>query len=185
MSCLSTRITVFNLGRRLQPCCATCLKRSSRKFYKIVRRVCCRSSCGTLLLLLRQLLFQFQQVPVGSPSRLRGGNQAKKACSFKVSVFGSHVGPGSAKTDSFLVSSAHIQFNRCCGRYRNGAVWCSCGFFSWIQLTLLSDCSRQPLRGCRYSGRVPSPLEPLSLSHMRSAGGAEGYHGAGAMCPLR
>ena len=31
-----------------------------------------------------------------------GGNQAKKACSFKVSVFGSHVGPGSAKTDSFL-----------------------------------------------------------------------------------
>ena len=38
----------------------------------------------------------------GSVSRLRGGNQAKKACSFKVSVFGSHVGPGSAKTDSFL-----------------------------------------------------------------------------------
>ena len=39
---------------------------------------------------------------MGSVSRLRGGNQAKKACSFKVSVFGSHVGPGSAKTDSFL-----------------------------------------------------------------------------------
>ena len=37
-----------------------------------------------------------------SSSGLRGGNQAKKACSFKVSVFGSHVGPGSAKTDSFL-----------------------------------------------------------------------------------
>ena len=35
-------------------------------------------------------------------SRLRGGNQAKKAQRFKVSVFGSHVGPGSAKTDSFL-----------------------------------------------------------------------------------
>ena len=39
---------------------------------------------------------------MGSPSRLRGGNQAKKACSFKVTVFGSYVGPGSAKTDSFL-----------------------------------------------------------------------------------
>ena len=39
---------------------------------------------------------------MGSASRLQGGNQAKKACSFKVSVFGSHVGPGSAKTDSFL-----------------------------------------------------------------------------------
>ena len=39
---------------------------------------------------------------MGGASRLRGGNQAKKACSFKVSVFGSHVGPGSAKTDSFL-----------------------------------------------------------------------------------
>ena len=42
---------------------------------------------------------------MGSVSRLRGGNQAKKACSFKVSVLGSHVGPGSAKTDSFLCSS--------------------------------------------------------------------------------
>ena len=37
-----------------------------------------------------------------SAPRLRGGNQAKKACSFKVSVLGSHVGPGSAKTESFL-----------------------------------------------------------------------------------
>ena len=54
------------------------------------------------LLLVRQLLFQFQQVLVGSASRLRGGNQAKKACSFEVFVSGSHVGPGSAKTDSFL-----------------------------------------------------------------------------------
>ena len=69
---------------------------------KIVRLVCCRSSCRTLLFLLRQLWFQFQQVPVGSASRLRSGNQAKKACSFNVSVFGSHVSPGSAKTDSFL-----------------------------------------------------------------------------------
>ena len=41
---------------------------------------------------------------MGSVSRLRGGNQAKKAQRFKVSVFGSHVGPGSAKTDSFLCS---------------------------------------------------------------------------------
>ena len=42
---------------------------------------------------------------MGSASRLRGGNQAKKAQLFKVSVFGSHAGPGSAKTDSFLCSS--------------------------------------------------------------------------------
>ena len=41
---------------------------------------------------------------MGSVSRLRGGNQAKKAQRFKVSVFGSHVGPGSAMTDSFLCS---------------------------------------------------------------------------------
>ena len=39
---------------------------------------------------------------MGSTSRLRGGNQAKKACSFKVSISGSHAGPESAKTDSFL-----------------------------------------------------------------------------------
>ena len=42
---------------------------------------------------------------MGGASRLRGGNQAKKAQLFKVSVFGSHAGPGSAKTDSFLCSS--------------------------------------------------------------------------------
>ena len=42
---------------------------------------------------------------MGSASRLRDGNQAKKAQLFKVSVFGSHAGPGSAKTDSFLCSS--------------------------------------------------------------------------------
>ena len=42
---------------------------------------------------------------MGSASRLRGGNQAKKAQRFKVSVLGSHAGPGSAKTDSFLCSS--------------------------------------------------------------------------------
>ena len=42
---------------------------------------------------------------MGSASRLRGGNQAKKAQLFKVSVLGSHAGPGSAKTDSFLCSS--------------------------------------------------------------------------------
>ena len=41
---------------------------------------------------------------MGSASRLRDGNQAKKAQLFKVSVFGSHAGPGSAKTDSFLCS---------------------------------------------------------------------------------
>ena len=42
---------------------------------------------------------------MGSASRLRDGNQAKKAQLFTVSVFGSHAGPGSAKTDSFLSSS--------------------------------------------------------------------------------
>ena len=41
---------------------------------------------------------------MGSVSGPRGGNQAKKAQRFTVSVFGSHVGPGSAKTDSFLCS---------------------------------------------------------------------------------
>ena len=41
---------------------------------------------------------------MGSASRLRDGNQAKKAQLLKVSVFGSHAGPGSAKTDSFLCS---------------------------------------------------------------------------------
>ena len=41
---------------------------------------------------------------MGSVSRLRSGNQAKKAHCFKVSVFDSHVGPGSAKSDSFLCS---------------------------------------------------------------------------------
>ena len=102
MSCLHILIMIFSLGKRLLLCCATCLKRSSWKLYKILPRVSCRSSCRTFLLLLRQQLFQYQQVPVGSASRLRGGNQAKKACSFEVSVFGSHVGPGSAKTDSFL-----------------------------------------------------------------------------------
>ena len=55
-----------------------------------------------LLLLLRQQLFQFQQVPVGSASRLLVGNKAKKACNLTVSVSGSQTGPGSAKTDSFL-----------------------------------------------------------------------------------
>ena len=98
------------------------------KWYKIVRRVCCRSSSRTLLLPLRQQLFPFQQVPVGSASRLRGGNQAKKASCFKVSVLGSQV--GSAKTDSFFVSSAHGHI-RCCGRYRYDASWCSGGVCSW------------------------------------------------------
>ena len=42
---------------------------------------------------------------MGCASGLRDGNQAKKAQLFKVSVFGSHAGPGSAKTDSFLCSS--------------------------------------------------------------------------------
>ena len=41
---------------------------------------------------------------MGSASGLRDGNQAKKAQLFTVSVFGSHAGPGSAKTDSFLCS---------------------------------------------------------------------------------
>ena len=41
---------------------------------------------------------------MGSASRLRDGNQAKKAQLFKVSVLGSHAGPWSAKTDSFLCS---------------------------------------------------------------------------------
>ena len=41
---------------------------------------------------------------MGSVSGLRGGNQAKKVQSFSVSVFGTHVGPGSAKSDSFLCS---------------------------------------------------------------------------------
>ena len=65
--------------------------------------------------------FQYQQVPVGGASRLRGGNQAKKACNvFKVSVFGSHVGPGSAKTDSFLCPPPTSSHNMCCGRWQ---VW--------------------------------------------------------------
>ena len=42
---------------------------------------------------------------MGSASGLRDGNQAKKAQLFTVSVFGSHAGPGSAKSDSFLSSS--------------------------------------------------------------------------------
>ena len=29
------------------------------------------------------------------------------------------------------MSSANIQFNRCCGRYRYGAVCCPCCLFSW------------------------------------------------------
>ena len=49
---------------------------------QIVPRACCRSLRRTFLLRLRQRLFQYQQVPVGGASRLRGGNQAKKACSF-------------------------------------------------------------------------------------------------------
>ena len=93
---------------------------------KLVQRVCCSSLCRTFRLQLLLRLFQFQQVPVGSVSRHRSGNQAKKTHCFKVSVFGSHVGPGSAKSDSFLCSffgsSAHIQFFRCCGRYRYCAV---------------------------------------------------------------
>ena len=70
---------------------------------------------------------------MGSASGLRDGNQAKKAQLFTVSVFGSHAGPGSAKSDSFFVfffgSPAHIQLFRCCGRYRycgSRDGWCFC-----------------------------------------------------------
>ena len=66
--------------------------RSSWKLFKIVRRVCCSIKCRTLLHLLRQQRSQFQQVPVGS------------------SVFGSHVGLGSAKTDSFLCPPSTATF---------------------------------------------------------------------------
>ena len=58
------------------------LMRSSWRQCSIVQRVCCSSSCLTFLHLSRLQLFQFQQVPVGGASRLRGGNQARKACSF-------------------------------------------------------------------------------------------------------
>ena len=36
-----------SLGRRMLPCCATCLMRSSWKLFKIVQRVCCSGSCRT------------------------------------------------------------------------------------------------------------------------------------------
>ena len=90
----------------------------------------------TVLHILRLQLFQFQRVPVSSASGLQGWNQAKKANSLKVPVLGSHVGLKSAKTDSFLVSSAHIHFCRCCGSCRYRAVRRFLGFFSWIQLSL-------------------------------------------------
>ena len=104
MSRLRKWAMIFSLGRKLRICCATCLTRSSWKLYKIVPRACCRSLRRTILLRLHLRFFQYQQVPVGSASRLRCGNQAKKACCFKVSVLGSHVGPGAAKSDSFLCS---------------------------------------------------------------------------------
>ena len=71
---------------------------------------------------------------MGGASRLQGGNQAKKANCFKVSVFDSHIGPKSAKTDSFFVSSAHIHF------FKAGTGIEQCGapmFFSLISERLL------------------------------------------------
>ena len=104
MTCCLRTWAKISLARTLLTCCATCLTRSYWRLYKIVQRVCCSSSCRTFLLRSLQRLFQFRQVPVGSVSRLRGGNQAKKAQRFKVSILSSHAGPGSAKTDSFLCS---------------------------------------------------------------------------------
>ena len=54
------------------------------------------------LLNLYHQLYNFQLFSVCSASGLLGGNEAKKANCFQVSVFGSNVGPTSAKTDSFL-----------------------------------------------------------------------------------
>ena len=107
VSCLSTRITILNLGRRLQPCCATCLKGSSWKLHKIVRRVCCRSSCRMLLLLLRQQLFQFQQVPVGSASRLRGGTRPKRHAVLKFPFWADMLVPGQQRLTVFCVLRPH------------------------------------------------------------------------------
>ena len=47
--------------------------------------------------MLFQQLLKFRMFLVDSASGLLGGNQAKKANCFKVSVLGSHTGPESAK----------------------------------------------------------------------------------------
>ena len=75
-----------------------------------------------LLLLSRQQLFQFQQVPVGSASRLRGGNQAKRHLVFKLFL--------AVMTDSFFCVLRPRPLQGVCGRYRYEAGWCSGGLCS-------------------------------------------------------
>ena len=56
------------------------------------------------------------------------GTRPKRHTVLKFPFWAVMMVPGQQRLTVFFVSSAHIQFNRCCGRYRYGAVWCLCCF---------------------------------------------------------
>ena len=125
-------------------CCAVCRKRSSSRSSSIVRRVCCRVSGKTYLLILLQLLCKFQLFPVGSASGLLGGNQAVILV------------PGLQRLAVVRVPGLHLFFNRCCGRYHHG--WQNAVSSGWRGLCVKGlvgdDLAVTPMRGQREGGAM-------------------------------
>ena len=93
----------ISLVRKLLTCCATCPMRSSWKFYKIVLRACCSSSRQTFLLRSLRQWLKIRQVPVGSASRLRDGNQAKRHSFLKFPFLAVMLVPGQQRLTVFCV----------------------------------------------------------------------------------